>query len=184
MELSRRTSGTHPLRVAEIAVDGGGHVGVTFCPGKHQDVAMTGAWARSLDLDLRGIREWGARVIVTLVTDAELRSLKVEGMGAAVAQLGISWLHLPIEDVSTPTAEWEQGWSEQRGLVHQVLDDAGRVLVHCKGGLGRAGLVAARILVERGAAPMDAISLVRRVRPGAIQTIRQEAYVRSLGALL
>ena len=76
------------------------------------------------------------------------------------------------------------GHALRRGRSLCGLDDAGRVLVHCKGGLGRAGLVAARILVERGAAPMDAINLVRRVRPGAIQTIRQEAYVRSLGALL
>lgn len=38
----------------------GGAVGVTFAPGKHQAQAMTGIWARDLDLDLLAIRDWGS----------------------------------------------------------------------------------------------------------------------------
>jgi ADP-ribosyl-[dinitrogen reductase] hydrolase len=49
--------------------------------------------------------------------------------------------------------------------------------VHCRGGLGRAGTVAARLLAELGMAPADAISRVRAVRPGAIQTQAQREYV-------
>ena len=55
-----------------------------------------------------------------------------------------------------------------------------RVLVHCKGGLGRTGLVAARLLVEFGVAPADAVARVRAARPGAIETERQLAYVLGL----
>ncbi len=46
------------------------------------------------------------------------------------------------------------------------------------GGLGRAGTVAARLLVELGAHPGDAMRRVRDVRPGAIETEEQEDHVR------
>ena len=44
----------------------------------------------------------------------------------------------------------------------------GKVLIHCRGGLGRAGLVAALLLVEEGVSPPEAIRRVRAARPGAI----------------
>ena len=52
------------------------------------------------------------------------------------------------------------------------------VLTHCRGGLGRAGTVAARLLVELGASPDEAIRRVRDSRsPYAIETAAQEAHV-------
>ena len=52
-----------------------------------------------------------------------------------------------------------------------------KVLVHCKGGLGRAGTFAARLLVEFGHTPASAIATVRTARPGALETLDQEACV-------
>ncbi|MCJ7453727.1 MAG: ADP-ribosylglycohydrolase family protein, partial [Steroidobacteraceae bacterium] len=53
------------------------------------------------------------------------------------------------------------------------------MLVHCRGGLGRAGSVAARLLVEFGADPGEAIRQVRAVRPRAIETRAQERWVEA-----
>ena len=166
--MAARTSLTHPLQIAELDAPGGGLVGITFCPGKCQPFAATGAWQRDLGLDLQAILDWGAGVLLTLITPAELTELRVEGLGRAVAELGLTWLHLPITDVSTPTPEWERAWASKRGVVHAELDRGGRVLVHCKGGLGRAGTIAARILVEQGVTPPDAIAAVRSARPPEI----------------
>ena len=63
-------------------------MGVTFCPGKHQPAAATGAWARDLDLGLLAIKGWGAAVLVTLVTPSELRQLQVSDLGEAAVALG------------------------------------------------------------------------------------------------
>lgn len=177
-----RTSLTNPLQIAEVAAPRGGTVGLTLCPGKRQSGAMTGAWARDLDIDLRAIRDWGAAIVVTLVTAEELRDLEVEGFGEAVAALGMAWLHLPIRDFSTPTPEWERRWSAERAAVHAELDRGGRVLIHCKGGLGRAGTIAARVLIERGLSAEAAIRAIRGVRPGAIETASQASYVKALSA--
>lgn len=176
-----RTSVTNPIQIAELAAPGGGVVGLTFCPGKRQPGAVTGAWARDLGTDLRAIREWGAATVLTLVTADELTHLDVETLGDAVEALGMRWLHLPIEDFSVPTADWERQWARERGGLGAELDQGGRILIHCKGGLGRAGTIAARVLVERGMSPDDAIRAVRRVRPGAIENDEQRYYLKGLG---
>jgi len=54
------------------------------------------------------------------------------------------------------------------------------VMVHCRGGFGRTGTVAARLLVERGLDPAAAMALVRHTRPGSIETSEQELYVLAL----
>ena len=58
-----------------------------------------------------------------------------------------------------------------------ALATGGRFAMHCYAGLGRTGTVAARLLVEHGMAPAEAIALVRKIRPGSIETDEQERYV-------
>ncbi len=68
-----------------------------------------------------------------------------------------------------------------RRLVARMLAAVQRgeiVVVHCWGGLGRAGTIAACCLVARGVLPARAISLVRAARPGAVQSPEQERFVR------
>ena len=144
-----------------------------MCPGKTQTNAITGAWARDLNLDVEAIRAWGASIVVTLVEDRELVRYRVKDLGAAVTAAGMAWRHLPIRDVSTPDAAWEMAWAAQRDIIHGELERGGKVLVHCLGGLGRAGTVASRILIEQGVTPGDAMAAVRAVRPGAIETAGQ-----------
>jgi protein-tyrosine phosphatase len=88
------------------------------------------------------------------------------------------WAHLPIRDRDVPAAPFLSDWPTVRDDVLSRLDAKGRVVVHCRGGLGRAGLVAALLLVETGVRPEEAIRAVRKVRPGAIETPEQERYVR------
>jgi protein-tyrosine phosphatase len=59
-----------------------------------------------------------------------------------------------------------------------MLRNGDDVVVHCKGGLGRAGMIAARLLVELGMDTEEAIQTVRHVRKGAIETPAQLALVR------
>ena len=54
------------------------------------------------------------------------------------------------------------------------------VVVHCRGGLGRTGLIAVRLLVELGESPVSALVRVRAARPGAVETVEQEKYVLQL----
>lgn len=172
-----RTSQTHPLQIAEVAA-ANGRIGITFCPGKHDRMAVTGIWARDLGIDLDAIRHWGAERILTLVEPKELLELKVPALGHEVHVRGMAWHHLPIADYSVPGEGFELAWLEEGKAIRQLLRQGGKVVVHCKGGLGRAGMIAARLLVELGVPADEAIHQVRAVRHGAIETPAQLAVVR------
>ena len=173
-----RTSQSHPLEIAEVTA-AAGLIGITFCPGKQDLHAASGAWQRDLATDLKAIRSWGASLILTLVDPHELKILKVPDLGQQVQQHGIQWRHLPIQDYSPPDQRFEQQWLDTGAEVRQRLRQGERVLIHCKGGLGRAGMMAARLLVEMGEDPKSAIRRVRRERKGAIETPSQLTLVRS-----
>lgn len=170
----KKTSLTHPLEIA--AVSAGpvlGRVGITFCPGKYDRQAMTGYWDRDLSIDLDAIRDWGAAAVVTLLEPKEILLLRVEHLGEEVRRRGMLWLHLPIADVSTPDEGFERNWVLAGDALRTLLRNGRDVLVHCRGGLGRAGTIAARLLIELGMEPPTAIDRVRAVRPGAIETPEQ-----------
>jgi protein tyrosine phosphatase (PTP) superfamily phosphohydrolase (DUF442 family) len=179
-----RTSHTHPLQIAEVrASPSHGRIGITFCPGKHDHAAASGSWARDLATDLDAIQAWGARLVLTLVEPTELVSLKVPQLGREVESRGMAWRHLPIADYSVPSDAFEQQWQTQGHEIRALLRGGADVLVHCKGGLGRAGMMAARLLAELGMPPDEAIRAVRRARKGAIETPSQLALVRRTQAL-
>lgn len=180
-----RTSISHPLQIAEVTAHPDyGKIGITFCPGKHDRLAVTGIWARDLDLDLDVIKEWGANLVLTLLEPVELVELKVPNLGEEVQKRGIKWMHLPIADYSVPDDEFENNWLIYGKEIRQHLCQGKNVLIHCKGGLGRAGTIAARLLVELGIEPKKAIRMVRGVRFGAIETHAQLALVQRTTAII
>lgn len=177
----KRTSLTHPLQIAVVTVGGDyGRVGITFCPGKCDRHAMTGAWDRDLATDLDAIRAWGAAAVVTLLEPKELNFLGVEHLGEEIQRRKMLWFHLPIVDVSIPSEQFEERWDTAGEELRSILRGGSDILVHCRGGLGRAGTIAARLLIELGIEPEAAIANVRAVRPRAIETAAQEKYVLNI----
>ncbi|MFN3260353.1 MAG: protein-tyrosine phosphatase family protein [Pikeienuella sp.] len=119
--------------------------------------------------DFAAIRSWRPDAALTLISEGELsrRPDLSEGFGAA-------WLHLPIPDFGTPD---EADWAGFAPRLHALLDGGGRLLIHCRAGLGRTGMIAARLLAERGeSAPVETI---RAARPGAVETAAQAAFARA-----
>jgi ADP-ribosyl-[dinitrogen reductase] hydrolase len=174
--MKSRTSLSHPLPIATLAV-GPGAIGVTFCPGKQGDSVFGAPWARDLELDLDVIQAWGATAVLTLVEAHELISLNVPELGERIRERGLHWHHLPIVDVGVPGSEFEAAWPAAASHLRQQVAGGGRVLVHCRGGLGRAGTMAACLLVELGVVPEEAVLRVRAARPNAIETEAQKRYV-------
>lgn len=178
-----RTSLSHPLQIGTLEMARTtGRIGVTFCPGKQQASAMTGAWQRDLDIDLAAIVAWGGRHLLTLVVAEELAELRVEHLPERAAAAGITWHHAPIIDGDIPDDAFEQVWTRTGAALHAALGRGESVVVHCKGGLGRAGTIAAQMLLERNECTdaLDAIRRVRAVRPNAIENARQEQYLLTL----
>lgn len=178
--MNPRTSVTHPLQIATLDLPTGGRIGMTLCPGKCDPNAMTGPWARDLSRDLQAIADWGASALVTLMEAHELERLGVADIGHAVESVGLMWYHLPITDVSIPDTRFEAQWETAGEALRARLIDGQGVVIHCRGGLGRTGLIAARLLIELGEQPFRALQKVRGARPGAVETRQQEDYVMKL----
>src|SRR6266568_658078 len=152
-----------------------GKLGLTRAPGRWAPGRNpeSRSWLRE-DLDALA-RVHGATVLVTLLEQREITELG--DLRAAVRRAGLTWLPFPIEDMGIPA-----DLSATRQLVDAILRalEAGHVVViHCWGGLGRAGTIAACCLVARGASPALALALVRATRDGAVQSDVQEEFVRS-----
>jgi protein-tyrosine phosphatase len=172
------TSVENPLRIAEIpCLAWPGLLGVTFAPGKQQRGSLSGTHQRDLAADLDRIVFWRATAVVTLVEADELRELKISTLGEEVQLRRMEWFHWPIKDYGIPDSEFEASWPTRSTKLRSILAAGGRVLIHCKGGLGRAGTISARLLVEAGVAANEAIAAVRAARPGAVETSQQEGWI-------
>lgn len=180
MNRNLRTSITDPIQIPTLPA-ASGRIGISFCPGKQGPVLAGFDWKRDLAVDLDAVRGWGAAAVVSLIEKHEMELLGVGDLDTAVAARGMEWFHLPIPDVTAPGEEFEQRWHTAGARLRSLLIDGENVFIHCRGGLGRAGTVAARLLIELGITDSDtAIAQVREVRPGAIETRAQEDHLRAI----
>lgn len=156
---------------------GGGDIGMTLCPGKRGDSIGGHYWQRDLATDLGAILRWGAKVLVTAMEADELEVLGVANLGKSAMEMGLSWLHVPITDGDIPDQRFYESWPVTAPKLLQYLVSRNRIVIHCRGGLGRTGMVACFLLIEAGFTPPEAIISVRRARPGTVETSAQEAFV-------
>ena len=166
-----------PLRISMVPVPGGGTLGLVHCPGRNHVDDLGRHWRRDLAVDVAAIATWRPSAVLTLIEAHEFLRLGVQELARALKAAGLEWHHLPIPDMGTPGPEFVQGWMRTRHRVLGSLRSGERVLVHCAGGLGRSGMLAAMLLAELGVSPTDAIRRVRAARPGAIETEAQAAFV-------
>ena len=158
-----------------------GVIGMTPCPGIRLQSPRRGNVQKNLRRDLAACREWGASGIVTLNEVDELDGLGLADLGNHAMDTGFWWRHMPIPDMDIPDEGFEDIWAVEGKQIVASLVAGERVVLHCLAGLGRTGMMAARLLTDMGMAPALAVAEVRKVRPRAIQTEEQEKYVHQNG---
>ena len=171
-----RTSLSHPLRIDSVSA-GPGWIGMTFSPGKKGPSPLGDPWDRDLEADLAVIAAWRPTVVVTLIETEEFTILQTPRLGELFRAAGLEWRHLPIRDLNAPGPRFERAWAFAGAELRDLLSRGGRVLVHCRGGRGRTGLVACRLLTELGEPAEAALRRVRAAREGAVETKPQIEHV-------
>lgn len=162
----------HPSDLLPLNPTGAGLL-LTPCPGT-QGVAV----ATALDQ----LRAAGAEAVITLMPETEMARHGVMDLAQLCAQRGLRWFHLPIEDDHAPEEAFDQAWRTQGADVHRLLDTGRVIAVHCKGGSGRTGLMAAQILLERGWSRDQATAAVKALRPHALSLAVHQAYLAGLAS--
>jgi len=123
----------------------------------------------------------GVAALVSLVPKPEAveLGLDLEALATACSERGIRWAHAPLVDFGVPDATFERAWERLGRELRALLGEARGVALHCRAGLGRSGTIAARLLIELGIDPAEAVARVRAARPGAIETAAQEHHLRA-----
>ncbi|MEP3112349.1 dual specificity protein phosphatase family protein [Nisaea sp.] len=129
-----------------------------------------------------GIVKSGIDAVLSLATAEELSEHGVPHMQDIFLQHALSWTHFPIKDFDIPSDADTKAWSALETILAERLKIGGRILIHCRAGFGRSGMIAARLLMACGSTPDDAVDAVRNARPGTIETPAQLDWARNAGA--
>jgi atypical dual specificity phosphatase len=123
------------------------------------------------DEELADLRADGFTVLVCLLDPTEQHPrYDVE----TVRQAGWSCHTIPIKDFRAPSIE-------QLEEFVRLVDGAGgqtKMLVHCEGGIGRTGTMAAAYWIARGLTVAEAIARIRKAWRGAVETEDQKRVLR------
>lgn len=147
----------HPFDILKL--DNGARLIFTPCPGTKE---------ASLQASLKTLQAAGADAVVTMMPDAELGEFKADALPAECAALGLAWFHLPVEDDCAPEAPFAAAFACHKAVLLARLAAGQTLAIHCRGGSGRTGLMAAILLLESGYAPSQVKALVQEVRPKAL----------------
>ncbi|GAA5885602.1 hypothetical protein JCM16303_001477 [Sporobolomyces ruberrimus] len=177
-----------------------GNFMLSSCPGKK--VRMNGeslkggrgAICRDVKLDLQRAKDEGVRMVVCCLDDSELAFLGTpfSEYAAACESLELQILRIPMVEGFAPSSPSSLDAQLDRLIQNHTLR-GDSVLAHCRGGIGRAGLVASCWMIkmgmvasrygfeekgegERGWLDVEPIVIVERV----IELIRKRRSVKSI----
>jgi protein-tyrosine phosphatase len=126
-------------------------------------------------------RQGGIQTALSLLTQEEESELGILGESVEAVKHGMKFISFPIPDRGIPSSS-----TAAMEMLDEVLNEIQRgknVLVHCRQGIGRAGMVAASLLVLNGAEPRAAIEEVSRARGVPVpETAEQEQWIYRLPA--
>jgi len=101
----------------------------------------------------RRLEEWGVTGVV---------NLRAESDDAALGLTLADYCYLPTVDDEAPTLDHLR---EGVAFIERVVQQGGKVYIHCAGGIGRAPTMAAAYLVAQGQSVDEALATIRRARP-------------------
>jgi protein-tyrosine phosphatase len=132
------------------------------------------------------INRWrvkGVDMVVSLLTPFEVKEMELQDEGLYCRQNKIEFVSFPIEDRMTPASD-----ADAIRLIEKLDSDLAHgknVVIHCRQGIGRSGLVAVSLLIERGLSIPNAVERVSAARRAQVpETSEQLAWIENHAAIL
>lgn len=111
------------------------------------------------------VAEWkraGIGFVLSLLTPEEEKEFDLQREGEQTRKASLEFLSLPIADMQVPRSEVKLARALED--LTRALSAGRNVLVHCRQGIGRSGLVAACLLIRSGMSPGAALETVSAAR--------------------
>ncbi len=115
-----------------------------------------------LNDEIEGWQNAGVSTIFSLLTSDEEQSLGLEDEASVAQAHHLKLISFPVEDRRVPTSPSELSKTLER--IEADLQSGKSVVVHCRQGVGRSGLVGACLLINSGMSPQSAIDNITRSR--------------------
>ena len=136
-----------------------------------------------LEDEVKSWRQAGVNTVLSLLEPAEEVDLGLKDEANLVKRQGMKFLSLPIPDRHIPNSESELTATLER--LDADLSSGKNVVVHCRQGVGRTGLVAACLLVTKGLSPDTAVMNVGAARGTMVpETGEQRNWIDHYAAVL
>jgi protein-tyrosine phosphatase len=128
--------------------------------------------------DIAAYRAMGMDKVICLMMRDEMDELGLAGEAEHCRNHGMEFLHHPIPDRGLPDPHAFTALAE--GILGELR--AGKAVgIHCRGGIGRAGMLACCILSIHGSTAEGAIALVSKARRVTVpDTQAQAALIRGV----
>jgi protein-tyrosine phosphatase len=132
-----------------------------------------------LEDEVESWRRAGLDVVVSLLTPDEEEALDLQREKQFCRDSGLDFRPFPIVDRSVPAPE-----VNGLPLIEQLdseLTQGKNILIHCRQGIGRSGMIAAGVLVAGGIRPEVAMKRVSDARGVEVpETLRQRIWITSI----
>ena len=146
-------------------------LGVSQFPGKNlQNIFDLSSFSK----DLQIIKKQKVKIVVSLLPDNEKNKLGLDDLIWSKEE--VEYIQFPIDDFGVPP---NNKYNELKKLISFIKENlmlSKHVLIHCNGGKGRSGMIAA--LVLKAMKEKDPIKKVREKVIGSIETEEQEIFVK------
>jgi protein-tyrosine phosphatase len=131
-----------------------------------------------LEGDIAAWRRRGVTVVVSLLTLEEICDLGLEDEQRVCDSTGIEFFKFPIVDRSVPADR--RAFSTFVTMLNSRLQQGKNVVIHCRQGIGRSGLLAITLLIQAGKHVDDAIQLLTNARSLPVpETLEQSTWIRA-----
>jgi protein-tyrosine phosphatase len=136
-----------------------------------------------LEEEMANWRRAGIDTVLSLLTPEEEQDLDLKSEARETKAQGMKFATLPILDRQVPNSESEM--SAALDWIDADLSAGKNVVVHCRQGIGRTGLVAACLLVTKGLTPEAAVKTLSAARGIPVpETAEQRRWIDHYAAVL
>src|SRR5689334_2064626 len=136
-----------------------------------------------LEDDITAWKVAGIDKILSLLTTSEEKELELEKEAEAARTNHIEFVSFPIEDCQVPSSE-----AKLRSVLEELdrnLSSGKNVVIHCRQGIGRSGLVATCLMITRGWDAARALERLSDLRGLPIpETAAQRKWIEHYAATL
>jgi protein-tyrosine phosphatase len=136
-----------------------------------------------LEDEIAGWRREGIDLVFSLLTSEEENDLGLSNEAREVKARGMQFVSFPIPDREVPDSDAKVAAALEK--LDADLSAGKNVLVHCRQGVGRTGLIAAGLLVMKGLPPEAAVKSLSAARGFSIpETVAQRRWIDHYATIL